>query len=84
MVLAGICLRSGSVLPGMLLHAVHNSLLLSASYFMPELEQAGWGVEEESHLPLAWLAAATIGAAAGGLMLAYSKPAEGPTSTQSA
>ena len=54
LVLGWVRLRSGSVLPGMVLHALHNGLLLSVSYYRDELLARGWGVEEETHLPLTW------------------------------
>lgn len=46
--------RSGSVFPGMLLHVVHNGLLLSVAYYTPQLHEFGIGVEEGTHLPLTW------------------------------
>lgn len=52
--------RSGSLWPGIVLHACHNGLLTSASYFQPQLAAAGWGVAEEAHLPAAWLGGSVI------------------------
>jgi sodium transport system permease protein len=52
--------RSDSVLPCMLLHAVHNGLLLSVTYWRDGLSAWGVGLQEESHLPLSWLAVALI------------------------
>ena len=43
LVLGWVCLRSGSVLPGMLLHAIHNSLLLVAAYYQERLVVLGLG-----------------------------------------
>ena len=48
--------KSGSVLPGMLLHAVHNGLLIAVVHFQGYLEQLGIGMKEETHLPMTWLA----------------------------
>lgn len=60
LVLGWVCLRAGSVLPGIVLHACHNSLLLLALHFQPELEIRGWGVDEQHHLPETWLAAGVL------------------------
>jgi hypothetical protein len=45
----------------MLMHAVHNGLLLSAGYYRDELLARGWGLEERTHLPTTWLALAAVG-----------------------
>jgi ABC-2 type transport system permease protein/sodium transport system permease protein len=66
LVLGWVCHRTGSVLPGMLLHAGHNSLNLMLAHYQPALAKAGWGVQEQEHLPLAWLAAGTAISLAGG------------------
>jgi len=70
LVLGWLCLRSGSVLPGMLLHASHNALLLLAAYYQKELAELGWGLDqsadlETAGLPASWLVTATIGTAVG-------------------
>ncbi|MDG1893583.1 MAG: ABC transporter permease subunit [Fuerstiella sp.] len=51
--------RSGSVLPGMLLHVMHNGLLIIVSEFESELTQLGIGISDRQHLP----ASVLIGAA---------------------
>ncbi|MBC8116067.1 MAG: CPBP family intramembrane metalloprotease, partial [Candidatus Saccharimonas sp.] len=75
-VLAAICVRTGSVLPGMLLHVMHNGFLLSLSNFTEELKALGIGVEEHQHLPALWLAIASVMvAAAFGLLVRTVPPA---------
>jgi sodium transport system permease protein len=76
LVLGWICLRSGSALPGMLLHACHNSFLLLVAYYQKELAARGWGLNESvnvdtASLPASWLAAATIGTAFGLALVAF-------------
>jgi len=76
LVLGWICLRSGSVLPGMVLHACHNAFLLLAAYYQKELAAWGWGLDESvnvdaASLPKSWLAAATIGTAFGFALVAF-------------
>lgn len=65
LILGWVCWRTGSVFPGMLLHACHNGLLLMIAYYRDELAARGWGIEERTHLPISWLAAATVGVAVG-------------------
>ncbi len=55
LILGWLCYRTQSVLPGMLLHATHNGLLLMVAYYKDELKSRGWGVEEQSHLPATWI-----------------------------
>ena len=48
--------RSGSVLPGMLLHLSHNGLLNLLGHYHDRLAFLG-DVDDTSHLPPMWLAA---------------------------
>jgi ABC-2 type transport system permease protein/sodium transport system permease protein len=64
LMLGWVRLRSGSVVPCMVLHVVHNGLLLAASYFREELS-AQWGVDERVHLPPLWLGLSALGVALG-------------------
>jgi len=66
--------RSGSVLPGMLLHAVHNGFLLCVVHYKTQLEQLGVGLEHRSHLPPIWLAGGIGLAILAGLILWRTKP----------
>jgi ABC-2 type transport system permease protein/sodium transport system permease protein len=61
LVLGWVRLRTASVIPGMLLHALHNGLLLSIIYFRDVLAERGWGVEEQENLPITWHAVAALG-----------------------
>ncbi|MEX2318025.1 MAG: CPBP family glutamic-type intramembrane protease, partial [Pirellulales bacterium] len=67
--LGWVRLRTGSILPSILLHAIHNGFLLSIMYWQDELQARGIGVEDAIHLPLAWLAAAALAVFAGALLL---------------
>jgi sodium transport system permease protein len=60
LVLGWVRYRSDSVLPCMLLHVVHNGLLLSLAYWRDSLADAGFGMEEDAHIPLLWLMTAGI------------------------
>lgn len=55
LLLGWIAIRTGSLWPGVFLHALHNGLLLTASRFEEQLEQWQILVEEGKHLPANWL-----------------------------
>jgi ABC-2 type transport system permease protein/sodium transport system permease protein len=61
--------RTGSLLPGMLLHIGHNGLLALLLYFEPQLAASGIGVTESSHLPGPWLAIGAMALVAGGALV---------------
>jgi ABC-2 type transport system permease protein/sodium transport system permease protein len=69
LVLGWVRLRTATIFPGMLLHAAHNSVLLSIIYFKDALITRGWGVVEQQHLPFAWHVLAGIGIAVGAALL---------------
>ncbi|EMI52994.1 sodium extrusion ABC transporter,permease protein [Rhodopirellula sallentina SM41] len=54
--LGWVAYRSGSVLPGMLLHFLHNGLLELVARYHEKLNFLGSEIEESRHLPVAWLA----------------------------
>ena len=66
--------RSGSVFPGMLLHVVHNGLLLCVVHYKTQLEQLGIGLEQRNHLPPIWLAGGVGLAILAGLILWRTRP----------
>jgi ABC-2 type transport system permease protein/sodium transport system permease protein len=77
LVLGVVAWRTGSVLPGIVMHVVHNGILISIAIFANQLAARGWGVEPDSHLPVAWIVAAVIVTAAGAAVLFTSGPAVG-------
>ena len=56
LVLGWVRWRTGTLLPGILMHTLHNGLLLLIVYYEPQLSAGGSGVARESHLPADWLA----------------------------
>ena len=74
--------RSGSVLPGMLLHTLHNGLLLAVSHYEEELKELGIGVHEQSHLPAGWLVGIGLVVASGTFCLWKMSPRSHGESTE--
>ncbi|MFO0878559.1 MAG: ABC transporter permease subunit/CPBP intramembrane protease [Gemmataceae bacterium] len=68
LVLGSLAYRSGSVLPGMLLHLVHNGSIVFLGYYEPYMVAAGWLVEGQQHYP-PWLLGGALGLAVPGLLL---------------
>lgn len=65
LILGWVAWRTASVWPGMVLHAGHNGVLLTVAYYRQGLAAHGWGVQEQAHMPAAWLALATCSLVAG-------------------
>jgi len=73
--LAIICVRTGSLFPGMIMHGIHNGLLLTIAHY--ETELAEWGIGSEAgqqHLPYMVLGGALIPIVFAIPLLLFSKP----------
>jgi len=79
LVLGWLRLRTGSIFPGIVMHAVLDAFVFTIIYYRDDLLARGWGVQEESHLPLTWHAVAAVGivVGVGMLMLATRARAQG-------
>jgi ABC-2 type transport system permease protein/sodium transport system permease protein len=74
--LAVIALRTGSIWPGMIFHAIHNGLQFTLNHFRDVLAKWDYTVEEGAHLPAAWLIAGSIATVVGlGLLMLGPKAA---------
>lgn len=78
LVLGWIRLRSGSVWPGMLLHALHNGLLSAAAARLALLQEWGLGLEEREHLPWTWLVAGLAAVLSGAALVAIPRVPAAP------
>lgn len=65
LIIGWVAYRSGSVLPGMVIHFVHNGLLNLVMYYADKLTFLGEGFDNQAHLPPVWLATAGTIVAAG-------------------
>jgi len=52
--------RTGSVIPGIVLHVTHNAFLELVAIYRDNLEKWGIGVAEQTHLPWTWVMAGTL------------------------
>lgn len=73
-VLGWLCYRSGSVLPGMLLHGCHNGILMLFAYYKEELASFGFGVEEQSHMPASWIVTSIFSLVVGAVLIGLLPP----------
>jgi ABC-2 type transport system permease protein/sodium transport system permease protein len=71
LVLGWVCWRTGSVLPGMLLHALYDAIAALLAYNRV-------GTEGASGLPLEWVAAGLAGVALGAALVRYGGSAAKP------
>ncbi|QDS87582.1 ABC-2 family transporter protein [Rosistilla ulvae] len=72
LVLGVVCYRSGSLYPGIVLHALHNGILVSMSHFETKLLERGIGIDAQTHLPTVWLGVALLVIGAGAAVLLWS------------
>ncbi len=68
-VLGWLAWKSGSVVPGMLLHGLHNSLLVALGLYEPWLQGQGWNLGVDDHLPPAVLLGGVAGSLLGALVV---------------
>jgi ABC-2 type transport system permease protein/sodium transport system permease protein len=72
LVIGWVAYRSGSVLPGILIHFVHNGLLNLVLYYQDQLSFLGEGFDNQTHLPPHWLGIAGILVVAGAILVMIS------------
>lgn len=70
LILGWICCQTGSILPGMLMHAMNNAFIISVETFKDQIEAMGIGTGTEQHLPIPWLITAAIVASLAATMIA--------------
>ncbi len=77
LLLGWVCLRTGSLVPGILLHVVHNGMLITMAHY--ERQLADWGIGltiDQTHLPVQWFGYAAIPMLIGfALLLVSHRPA---------
>jgi len=66
-----VAVRTGSLWPGILLHALHNGLVFSMSRYT-EQDLAKWFGEDTRHIPIAWLCGGGLAMVVGVAVLFFS------------
>ncbi len=66
LILGWVAYRSGSVIPGMLMHLTHNGLLELVGRYHESFSFLGSNLDDQSHLPWQWIAIASSIALVGG------------------
>jgi len=72
-VLGCLAWQSGSVLPSILLHIVHNCILLVVVQSRDRLAEWNFGQMEQTHLPWTWLLVASVACIIGIVLLFFAK-----------
>jgi ABC-2 type transport system permease protein/sodium transport system permease protein len=80
LVLGLIAWQSRSIWPGVILHALNNSVLLLIARYKDQLVEQSWIAPDSEHLPALWLAAAAGLAATGLLLLLWPRSVPRPFS----
>lgn len=55
-IIGWIAWKTGSLVPGMIVHAIHNGLLFTMPRYEDLLRQWGLGIANQKHLPITWIA----------------------------
>lgn len=63
--LGWLAYKSGSILPGILLHSLSNAFVVFLPYYQPSLSEYSWFPGEKDPLPVAWVVVGCIVAAVG-------------------
>ena len=71
-VLGYLAYKSNSILPGVILHAIHNACVSYLAYFQQQLVEQPWFPQDEK-LPLTWVGAAGLVAIISLVMIVASK-----------
>ncbi|TWU42708.1 ABC transporter permease subunit/CPBP intramembrane protease [Novipirellula artificiosorum] len=71
-ILGWVAYRTGSVIPGMLMHFVHNGLLELVGRYHERIDFFGSDLNDQAHLPTAWLLGTAAIAMLGACLIVWS------------
>ena len=77
-----IAWKSDSILPGFILHALHNGTVAFLGYYQPQLSQLDWFPQESEKIPPSWGIAACVVAAIGIAVVVRAKRQESHTAVE--
>ncbi len=69
LILGWVAYRTGSVIPGMIVHLVHNGLLNLVIYYHEKIGWFGPEFDDQAHLPTTWIIGSTLIAIAGAVLI---------------
>jgi ABC-2 type transport system permease protein/sodium transport system permease protein len=69
---AGLTIATGSIIPGMLVHGLHNAALFSLTYYKDTVESWSWFPKTSDHLPTAWWLTGLVAIVAGSALVVWS------------
>ena len=72
-VLGYLAYKSGSIVPGIVLHALHNGIVAFLAYYQPQLSQFEWFPDASEPIPFVWVAGAIVPAMIGMALIIYGK-----------
>ncbi len=72
-ILGYLSYKSGSIIPGIILHSIHNGVIAFLSYYQPQLSQFEWFPDAAEPIPMVWVLAALAPALIGVWLMGYSK-----------
>ncbi len=75
-VLGYLAYKSDSILPGVILHAIHNAAVSFLAYYQPRLSEYSWFPGESDPVPGIWVVAAVVVATIGLLLVVTSRPVD--------
>ena len=74
-ILGYLCYKSGSILPGIILHLLHNGIVAFLAYYQEKLSQFDWFPDASEPIPTTWILGALVPAAIGIILISVSKRA---------
>jgi len=60
LLLGYLCYKSDSILPGVILHSLHNGIVAFLGYYQPQLSKFAWFPGEADPMPMMWTVAAVV------------------------
>lgn len=82
LILGLIAVKTGSLWPGMVVHALHNGFLMVVAHYQTTIEQ--WGIlhAEGEHLPISWLITGMVMLATGVTLICFSNRSKRPVADE--
>jgi len=73
LMLGYLAYKSDSILPGIVLHCIHNAIVIFAAYFEPQLRAFSWFPGKDDPIPLQWVLVGGLVVAIGIVLIYVSK-----------